>query len=112
MLERDSCQEGVLGAARSALLGENQTIVGAIRVAAVRKLPPFDRWFNEENLINCQPGWISVPGVANALGLDIPTTSPKEVMEELAMSNSAFEGATYLAMDEYGVRLSEIGETV
>ena len=96
-----------------AIRGVNRTLAMEIgRSRADRHGTPFDRWFNEENLINCQPGWISVPGVANALGLDIPTTSPKEIMEELAMSNSAFEGATYSAMGEYGVRLSEIGETV
>lgn len=96
-----------------AIRGVNRTLAMEIgRSRADQHGTPFDRWYNEENLINCQPGWVSVPGVANALGLDMPTTNPKAIMAELASTNSAFEGATYSAMGEYGIRLSEIGETV
>ena len=96
-----------------AIRGVNRTLAMEIgRSRADQHGTPFDRWYNEDHLVDCQPGWVSVPGVAAELGLDTPATNPKEIMQELASSNAAFAGATFSAMGEYGIRLSEIGEMV
>jgi NADH-quinone oxidoreductase subunit G len=73
---------------------------------------PFDRWYNEENQINCKPGWESLPAVASLLGHVFEYKGPKQIMADVAEKVPAFEGATYDAMSLQGVRLSEIRETV
>ncbi len=73
---------------------------------------PFDRWYNEGNQVDCQPGWVSLPEVATRLGVEMKYRGPKQVMAELAEANPAFAGATYEAMGLLGVRLEEVGEAV
>lgn len=73
---------------------------------------PFDRWHNESNLVDCQPGWVSVPAVAKRLGHTMDYRGPKLIMREIAESNSAFSGATYEAMGDQGIRLEDVGAAV
>ncbi len=72
---------------------------------------PFDRWHNESNRIDCRPSWEMLPEIAKRLGHDLPSGSPKQIMQQIADSMPAFEGATYEAMRESGVQLVEVGET-
>jgi len=71
---------------------------------------PFDRWHNEDNQIDCQPGWISLPQVAAHLDIDLTYKGPKAIMAEVSEQLPAFAGATHEAMGLQGVRLEEIGE--
>ncbi len=73
---------------------------------------PFDRWYDESNLVDCQPGWVSLPAVAIRLGKALNYKGPKFIMHEIADSIDAFAGASYDAMGESGVRLQDVGETV
>ena len=72
---------------------------------------PFDRWFNEGNLVDCQPGWVSLPAVAKRCGLEFSFTGPKEILAEIARTVEVFDGVTYEAMGDGGVRLQEITQT-
>ena len=72
---------------------------------------PFDRWHNESNKVDCQPGWTALPEIASRLGLDLSfVKGPKQIMSQIEAENPAFAGATYDAMGLSGVRLSEIGQ--
>ena len=72
---------------------------------------PFDKWYDESNLVNCQPGWVSIPEIASRLGHEMQYKGPRNIMAELAESDSGFTGATYEAMGEFGVSLNPIGVT-
>ena len=73
---------------------------------------PFDKWHNESHQVDCQPGWVALPALAEALGRELRYKGPKQIMEEVVEEIPAFEGATYPAMGLLGVRLEEIGEAV
>lgn len=73
---------------------------------------PFDKWFNESNLVDCQPGWVSLPAVAIRLGHGLAYKGPKFIMREIADTMDAFSGATYEAMGKLGVRLEDVAATV
>ncbi len=73
---------------------------------------PFDRWFNEDHQIDCQPGWESLPAIAERLGSPMTYKNPAAIMAEIAESIPAFGGATHKAMDLLGVALEEVGEAV
>ncbi len=73
---------------------------------------PFDRWYHENHQVNCRPSWVSLPAVAEHLGLPMKYKGPKYIMAELARTNPAFSGATYEAMGLSGVRLEDVGEAV
>src|SRR5690625_267205 len=73
---------------------------------------PFDRWHNEENKVDCFPGWVSIPAIAERLGHDLAYKGPKQIMAEIAETNEAFRGATYEAMGLAGVPLEDVGEAV
>ncbi|MEX0747278.1 MAG: 2Fe-2S iron-sulfur cluster-binding protein [Rhodothermales bacterium] len=73
---------------------------------------PFDRWYNEENRVDCKPSWEILPGVAEILGHKMAYIGPKQIMQEVVDTVPAFEGATYEAMALTGVRLVEITENV
>ncbi len=73
---------------------------------------PFDRWYHEENQVDCLPSWESLPAVAERLGHPMPYKGPRYIMTELAGRNPAFAGATYEAMGLEGVRLAEVGAAV
>jgi len=95
-----------------AIAGVNRTLSMEIgKCRADRHGTPFDKWYNESNLINCQPGWVALPAVAAALGHEMTYKGPKQIMEEVSASNPAFKGATYSAMGELGVRLESTGVT-
>ena len=70
---------------------------------------PFDRWYDESNLIDCQPGWVSLPAVAIRLGHALDYKGPKYIMREIVDSIDAFSGCSYDAMGETGVRLQDVG---
>ena len=72
---------------------------------------PFDKWYDESNLVNCQPGWVSIPRIAAGLNVEMNYKGPRNIMAELSSANDGFSGATYEAMGEHGVRLSEMGVT-
>ncbi len=96
-----------------AIRGINRTLemeMGESR--ADRHGTPFDRWHNEANLVDCQPGWVSLPHIAERLDIELAYKGPKQIMAEIAESLNAFEGATYEAMGLDGIRLVEIGATV
>ncbi|TDI76109.1 MAG: (2Fe-2S)-binding protein [Bacteroidetes bacterium] len=72
---------------------------------------PFDKWHHEENLVDCLPGWVSIPEVAHALGQDLSFKGPRQIIEELADSNEAFAGLSYEGMGEIGIQLEEVAAT-
>ena len=95
-----------------AIAGVNRTLSMEIgKCRADRHGTPFDRWYNESNLVNCQPGWVSLPEIASGLGLELSYKGPRQIMDEVSDSNPAFKGATYSAMGELGVRLETTGVT-
>lgn len=73
---------------------------------------PFDRWYNEENIVNCVSTWDALQEVAELMDIDIGYDEPGDIMAELSETTSAFAGATYKAMGLLGVQLEEIGEPV
>jgi len=72
---------------------------------------PFDRWYTESNMVDCEPGWVSIPAIAERVGLNLSYKGPRAIMAELSDSNPAFQGATYDAMGEWGVRLDVVGQS-
>jgi len=96
-----------------AIRGVNRTLAMAIgKSRADKHGTPFDRWYNEDNMVDCQPGWLSIPGVAGALGIEMQYAGPREIMLQVSGKIEAFAGATYQAMGDQGVRLTEIAEPV
>src|SRR5690625_6178987 len=53
---------------------------------------PFDRWHNEENKVDCFPGWVSIPAIAERLGHELAYKGPKQIMAEIAETNEACRG--------------------
>ena len=95
-----------------AIAGVNRTLSMEIgKCRADRHGTPFDKWYNEANLVNCQPGWVSLPKVAEGLGHALSFKGPKQIMEEVSNALPSFKGATYPAMGENGVRLETAGVT-
>lgn len=68
---------------------------------------PFDKWYDESNYVDCKPGWEILPQIAAGLGETWSYLGPKQIMEEVAQTLPAFEGATYDRMGLTGVRLSD-----
>ena len=96
-----------------AIQGVNRTLMMAMGASRPdRHGTPFDRWHNESHRIDCQPGWATLPDLAEKLGVEMHYKGPKQIMQELADTHPAFAGATYDAMGLEGVRLSDVGETV
>jgi NADH-quinone oxidoreductase subunit G len=94
-----------------AIKGVNRTLSMAIGKSRADKYgTPYDRWYNESNLVDCRPGWVSLPMVAAALGSDLTFRGPKAIMNVLSDENPAFSGATFEAMGEHGVQLADIGQ--
>ncbi len=71
---------------------------------------PFDRWHDEENKVDCLPGWTSLPEIADRLGKPMHVKSPRQVMAEVSDSNAAFAGVTHEAMGLLGVPLETEAE--
>jgi NADH-quinone oxidoreductase subunit G len=96
-----------------AIQSVNRTLMMEMGLSrADRHGTPFDRWYNESNKINCQPGWVSLPAIAGQLGLELSYTGPRQIMDEVADSVEGFRGATYGAMGLEGVRLLEVTAAV
>lgn len=74
----------------------------------------FDNWVTEENKIDCLPLWSFMNEVANTTGLsDFEYQSGREILDEIAQTNPAYEGVSYSLMDEQsGVVLKGIENTV
>ena len=70
---------------------------------------PFDKWHDEDNKVDCLPGWATIPDIATALDLDVSATSPRALMDEIA-ELPAFAGATHMAMGELGVALEDAAQ--
>ncbi len=71
-----------------------------------RQGTPFDRWHDEANRIDCQPGWISLPEVAARAGVELRYKSPAAIMDEAASRVPALAGASHAAMGMLGQALS------
>ncbi|MFW5955118.1 MAG: molybdopterin-dependent oxidoreductase [Rhodothermales bacterium] len=69
---------------------------------------PFDRWHNEENRVDCKPGWEVLPLVAQRIGLPFAVRPPRQVMDEIVEKVEAFSGVSYEAMGLVGVQLQEL----
>jgi NADH-quinone oxidoreductase subunit G len=70
---------------------------------------PFDRWHNESHRVNCKPGWVILPEIADRLGHAMDyAKGPQAIMDELSRTHAAFEGATYDAMGLHGVQLQDV----
>ncbi|CAN5506710.1 2Fe-2S iron-sulfur cluster-binding protein [soil metagenome] len=76
-----------------------------------RQGTPFDRWFNEENQVDCRPGWLILPEVAERLAQPMRYAGPEAIMKEIA-AEPAFAGATPDAMGLQGVALQDVGAAV
>lgn len=67
----------------------------------------FDNWVTEENKVDCAPAWEIMNQLANRMGLDVSFGRGREIMEEIAGSNPAFENVSYERMDnEMGINLN------
>ncbi|MEM6327535.1 MAG: 2Fe-2S iron-sulfur cluster-binding protein [Bacteroidota bacterium] len=71
---------------------------------------PFDRWHEENNKVDCQPGWTSLPAISDRLGRPMAYKSPRAVMDEAASTHAALAGATHKAMGLLGVELETASE--
>ena len=76
-----------------------------------RQGTPFDRWHGEHYQVDCQPGWLVLPELAERLGRPMRYTSPARIMDEVAERVPAFAGATHDAMGYLGVPLESVAET-
>ena len=65
---------------------------------------PFDRWHDEDNMVDCLPGWATIPQVAKQVGIELSYKSPATIMAEVAQ-RPGFQGATHGAMGMLGVPL-------
>ncbi len=93
-----------------AIRGVNRTLMMEMGVSRLdRQGTPFDRWYNEDHKIDCQPGWAALPEIARRLGIRLPSDGPAAIMNKLAQTD-AFAGATHKAMDYTGVQLADIGQ--
>ena len=89
-----------------AIRGSERTLMMYMGLSrADRHGTPFDRWHNEGHRINCRPSWDILPAIAGHLGHAREFTGPRQMMQKIAETNAAFEGATYEAMDLAGVQL-------
>jgi NADH-quinone oxidoreductase subunit G len=75
-----------------------------------RQGTPFDRWHDEHRQVDCQPGWVVLPEIAERLGRPLRYKSPARIMDEVAARIPAFAGATHAAMGLLGVPLEEVAE--
>ncbi|MEM1054250.1 MAG: 2Fe-2S iron-sulfur cluster-binding protein [Bacteroidota bacterium] len=71
---------------------------------------PFDRWHDESHKVDCLPGWISLPAIADRLGTPMHYKSPRSIMVEVAERHVALAGATHQAMGLQGVALESEAE--
>ena len=62
----------------------------------------FDNWVTEDNKIDCVPFWSFVTRLGERLGLDIDLTDGRQIMDHIASAVPAFEGVSYITMDEQG----------
>jgi NADH-quinone oxidoreductase subunit G len=69
---------------------------------------PFDRWYNEENKVDCKPSWDVLQDVATTLGLSIQFKSARAIMQAVAETKTPFARATYDAMGMLGVPLEDV----
>ena len=67
----------------------------------------FDNWVTEENKVDCVPAWEIMNQLADRMGLEVKFGQSREIMEEIAGSNPAFENVSYERMDnEMGINLN------
>ncbi|MDX1419260.1 MAG: 2Fe-2S iron-sulfur cluster-binding protein [Rubricoccaceae bacterium] len=107
---------------RAQLLRPAKAVQGAYRplMAALgmglsrldRQGTPFDRWHGENYRVDCQPGWVVLPELAERLGRPLRYKSPARIMDEVADGVPAFAGATHDAMGYHGVPLEDVAAAV
>lgn len=72
----------------------------------------FDNWISDENRVDCIDAWQYLKHLAGHFNQDLEYSEPREIMHEIALTNSAFEGVSYESMDEgNGIVLNKFKET-
>jgi NADH-quinone oxidoreductase subunit G len=67
----------------------------------------FDNWVKEDNKIDCLPAWEIMNELTKRLGLDLSFGTSREIIEEIASENPAFQDVNYERMDnEMGINLN------
>jgi NADH-quinone oxidoreductase subunit G len=66
----------------------------------------FDNWRAEENKVDCLPLYEILQKLGERLDIDIPFSSHREILDDIANQNEAFQGVSYERIDEEnGVKL-------
>lgn len=67
----------------------------------------FDNWVTEDNKVDCAPAWEIMNQLAERMGLNVNFGHAREIMDEVASSNPAFDNVSYERMDnEMGINLN------
>jgi NADH-quinone oxidoreductase subunit G len=74
----------------------------------------FDNWVTEDNKIDCLPLWVVMSKLAEQVGLDqLNYNSGRDIMDEISSKLPAFDGVSYIRMDEEaGILLNSEQSTV
>ncbi len=62
----------------------------------------FDNWVTEDHKIDCVPFWSFAAQTGDRLGLTLHLTDGRQIMDQIASVHPAFEGVSYVTMDEQG----------
>lgn len=62
----------------------------------------FDNWVTEDHKIDCVPFWDFATQAGERLGLNLHLIDGRQIMDQIATMNPAFEGVSYVTMDEQG----------
>ena len=66
----------------------------------------FDNWVNEDNKVDCLPLWKLFSKTSGETSLDIKFNDGRQIMDEIAKNNSAFENVSHQSIDEQaGIQL-------
>ncbi len=72
----------------------------------------FDNWISDENRVDCIDAWQYLQHLAAHFDQDLEYSEPREIMHEIALTNTAFEGVSYERIDESnGIVLNKFKET-
>ncbi len=67
----------------------------------------FDNWVSDKNKVDCIPAWEFFVRLAHEMELSFSFDSAQQIIEEIASSNSKFEGVSYSRMDaDFGIDLT------
>jgi NADH-quinone oxidoreductase subunit G len=93
-----------------AIRGMHRPLMKALGVGVSRldrQGTPFDKWYDENRRVDCQPGWISLPEVAAAAGAELRFRSPAAVLDDAVARHPALAGADHAEMGTLGVALEQ-----